>query len=491
MTQNGRGSRGGYSARQSARKRRKRARLIAFVSALVLVIVLAVVIGTTISRRMAKIRVENEVNAHADTFQEGVMVNGTPLTGYSREEAQALLDSHYEESLGAQIELVFEDKSWVFTPRDMGAAIDTAEQIETAWQYGRVGTMLERQAEIRQLIEEPVDLPVTLTYDRSALEALAAQIKSEIDKAPVSATMSIVEIGKFAYTDSSTGWNLDAGALVDQLEEMIREGQSGRVTLEPAVVEPEVSREQLEHSTLLLGECYTSLESSSNSRTSNVNLALSYFNFMQIEPGQKVSFNKVVGKRTEERGFNKAPEYSGTTIQTGIGGGVCQASTTVYGAVIRAGLEILERHKHTMTVGYVPGSQDAAVNDVDKDMRFRNTTENTLYVFAYVDSNKEMAVCKIFGQPIDPTVYIDIESNIIQSDIGGGGISYMDDTEGTRVWYVDDPPVLYKEGKKGMRSEAFRVYRDAVTGEGIRRQKRSTDYYMPEDDTYLRGVHER
>ena len=131
------------------------------------------------------------------------------------------------------------------------------------------------------------------------------------------------------------------------------------------------------------------------------------------------------------------------------------------------------------------------MNDSDKDMRFRNTTENTLYVFAYVDSNKELAVCKIFGQPIDPTVYIDVESVITQSDIGGGGISYMDDTEGKRVWFVDDPPVLYKEGKKGMRSEAYRVYRDAATGEEIRREKLSSDYYMPEDDTYLRGVHER
>ena len=491
MTRNGRNNRTGYSSMQYARKRKKRMRAVMFISAVALLIVLGIVAGVTISRRMSAIRLENEVNAHADTFQEGVMIEGVALTGYSKEEAQALLDSRYEASLGAEFELVFEDRSWRFTPLDMGAAIDTAAQVEAAWQYGRVGTMLERQAEIRALQAEPVNLDVTLTYDRSALEALAATIKSEIDKQPVSATMSIVEIGKFAYTDSSTGWNLDDKALVDRLERMIREGQSGKVELEPEVVEPEVSREQLEHSTLLLGECYTSLAASSASRTSNVNLALSYFNFMQIAPGKKVSFNRVVGKRTEQNGFNKAPEYAGTTIQTGIGGGVCQASTTVYGAVIRAGLEILERHKHTMTVGYVPGSQDAAVNDIDKDMRFRNTTENTLYVFAYVDSNKELAVCKIFGQPIDPSVYIDIESNIIQSDIGGGGISYMDDTEGTRVWYVDDPPVLYSEGKKGMRSEAFRVYRDVVTGEEIRREKLSADYYMPEDDTYLRGVHVR
>ena len=466
-------------------------RLIAIASALVLVIVLGIVIGVTISRRMSNIRLENEVNALKDTFQEGVSVDGVALTGYSLEEAQALLDEQYEKTLNSKIELTFEDKSWTVTAKELAVQTDAAAQVETAWQYGREGTMEERHAEIRALREKPVDLPVKLSYDASKLKTLTENIANEIEREPVSATMSIVEIGKFAYTDSSVGYHLDAKALQKRLDKMIRAGQSGKVELEPEVIEPEVSREQLEHSTVLLGECYTSLENSSPSRTSNVNLALSYFNFMQIEPGKKVSFNKVVGKRTELNGFGKAPEYAGTTIQTGIGGGVCQASTTVYGAVIRAGLEILERHKHTMTVGYVPGSQDAAVNDIDKDMRFRNTTANTLYVFAYVDTNKERAVCKIFGQPIDPTVYIDIESNILQSDIAGDGISYMDDEEGTRVWYVDDPPVLYKEGKKGMRSEAYRVYRDAATGEEIRREKLSSDYYMPEDDTYLRGVHPR
>jgi len=487
MTQRDRNNRGGYGARQNARQRKKRIRLI-----LILVAAAALVLaGFAIRRRVSDVRLEQEVNANQDTFQEGVTINGVALTGLSREEAKALLDERYEESLTSEIELTFGGESWHFTPRDMGARIDAEEQVEAAWQYGRTGTLLERRDEIRALREEPVDLTVTLTYDRSALLALAQSIKAEIDLEPVNATMQIVEVEKFTYTDSSIGYSLDADALVDQLEDMIRNGRSGKIELEPEVLEPEVSRADLEASTLLLGECITTLENSSSSRTSNVNLALSYFNFMSIGPGRRVSFNRVVGKRTEENGFKEAPEYAGTTIQTGIGGGTCQASTTIYGAVIRAGLEIVERYSHTMTVGYVPGSQDAAVNDNDKDLRFKNTTDSTIYIFAYVDARKNRAVCKIFGKPIDPNVYIDIESVVLQTDIVGRGISYMDDVEGRRVWYKDDPPVLYKVGKPGMRSEAYRVYYDLGTGAELRREKLSTDYYQPENDTYLRGVHDR
>ena len=332
---------------------------------------------------------------------------------------------------------------------------------------------------------------MSLTYDRDRLAALVYQIKEEIDLEPVSATMQIVEVEQFSYTDSSVGYNLDADRLIEELEDMICSGESGTVEIEPDIVEPEVSRAQLEASTVLLGECFTSLEGSTSARSSNVNLALSYFNFFTVEPGEKVSFNAVVGKRTEKNGFKRAPEYAGTTVIEGIGGGTCQASTTVYGAVIRAGLKILERHSHTMTVGYVPASQDAAVSDGDKDLRFQNTTESTLYMFAYVDKARNQAVCKIYGKPIDETVFIDIESVVLQADIVGNGITYVDDTEGTRVWYTDEPPVLLKEGKTGMRSEAYRVTRDLTTNAETSREKLSSDYYQPGNAIYLRGIHER
>ena len=490
MNQRGQKTKSGYGARQSARQRKKLRRLILTLAIAVAAVVLSLVIAIVVINAHTTRVLEEEVNAQADTFQEGVTIEGIALNGYSREEAQKLLDSRYEESLNAEITLTFEDKGWSFTPLDMGARINTADQVEAAWLYGRQGDLRERQAEIRDLKENPVDLSVTITCDRAALRRLAQSIKAEVDRLPVSATMQVVEVEKFSYTDSQVGYQLDAEELVEKLDEIIRSGVRGAVALEPEIIEPEVSREQLENATLLLGECYTTLKDSSSSRISNVNVALSAFNFKVIDAGKTVSFNRVVGKRTEENGFKQAPEYAGTTIQTGIGGGTCQASTTLYGALIRAGLQILERYPHTMTVGYVPGSQDAAVSD-DKDLRFKNTTEDKIYIFAYVDIRRNCAVCKVYGKPIDPGVTIDIESNVLQTDIGGGSIAYMDDVEGKRVWFKDDPPVLYKAGKPGMRSEAYRVYYDALTGEEVRREKLSADYYQPESDTYLRGIHER
>ena len=433
---------------------------------------------------------DNNIVSDVNTFHEGVSIGGMAVAGMTQDEARAALNERYKDAMNAEIVMTFGGQSWSLKPADIGASVDVDAQIGKAWQLGREGTPAEQKETISALKENPVDLDVTLSYDRAAIETLVASIKASIDRDPVNATMEIVEIAQFSYTDSSVGYRLDADKLVAQIETMIKEGRSGTIELEPEIVEPEISRESLENKTLLLGECTTTLATSGSKRTSNVNLALSYFNFMTVEPGETVSFNKVVGKRTEKNGFKRAPEYAGSTVIEGVGGGVCQASTTIYGAVIRAGLTVVERHQHTMTVGYVQPSQDAAVSDGDKNMRFKNNTESTLYIFAYVDRKKEEAVCKIFGQPVDPNTYIEIESVVLQTDISGKGVSYVKDEEGSHAWYTDEK-VLKKEGKPGMRSEAYRVVRSIATGEEISREKLSADSYQPENDTYWVGVHER
>ena len=112
-------------------------------------------------------------------------------------------------------------------------------------------------------------------------------------------------------------------------------------------------------------------DSSRSNRKTNVRVALSRFNGLKVDPGETVSFNAVALERTEANGYKEAIEYSEGESTTGIGGGTCQASTTLYGALLQAGVTIIERHNHSMTVGYVDPSMDAAVTDSgSKDLRW-------------------------------------------------------------------------------------------------------------------------
>lgn len=110
-------------------------------------------------------------------------------------------------------------------------------------------------------------------------------------------------------------------------------------------------------------------------RTDNLYMAAKYMNGMILAPGDVFSFNKATGPRTFERGYSMAPVVGGM----GIGGGVCQVATTIYNTALEAGMEIIERHPHSIQVGYVRPGRDATVTDY-VDFKFRNSTDKYIQI---------------------------------------------------------------------------------------------------------------
>ena len=132
----------------------------------------------------------------------------------------------------------------------------------------------------------------------------------------------------------------------------------------------------------------TSYSLSSNERKNNIKLASTSINNYFLEVGAEFSFNKVVGERTEKRGYKNAKIISQGKFIDGIGGGVCQVSTTLYNAVLLADLEITEWHPHSLPVSYVLPSFDAMVNSSTSDLRFINNTKNPIIINSFADNDK-------------------------------------------------------------------------------------------------------
>jgi len=136
-------------------------------------------------------------------------------------------------------------------------------------------------------------------------------------------------------------------------------------------IKPYMTKEILEKVTNVIGSYRTSIGGSSN-RVKNIRVAAKSINNTLVLPGETFSFNQVVGPRTEERGYKGAPVIMNGVIVTGIGGGVCQVSSTLYNAVQKADLEVVERYPHSKRVRYVPPGQDAAVAWNSLDFKFNN-----------------------------------------------------------------------------------------------------------------------
>ena len=130
----------------------------------------------------------------------------------------------------------------------------------------------------------------------------------------------------------------------------------------------------------LLGTFSTSLTSSNANRIKNVNSASNYIDGTVLYPGEEFSTHDVIAPFTAERGYAEAANYVNGEIVDGMGGGVCQVSTTLYNAVLRAELEVTERAPHSMTVSYVKLSEDAAIAGTWKDLKFRNSSQYPIYI---------------------------------------------------------------------------------------------------------------
>jgi vancomycin resistance protein YoaR len=122
----------------------------------------------------------------------------------------------------------------------------------------------------------------------------------------------------------------------------------------------------------ILGSCATLLIDNYD-RTKNIETALGRLQGLAIKPGQTFSFNGAVGRRTAWRGYLPAPVLFQDKKSIQIGGGICQVSSTLYNAALLSGLEVLERHRHSSPITYLPLGLDATVAYGYKDLKFKNT----------------------------------------------------------------------------------------------------------------------
>lgn len=441
--------------------------------AIAVVLVLMIVLGVKLVGRIS--------DASVERFVDNVFVNGVQLTGMTRDEGFNYMYELRDQWLNQTSTLTFGDRTWEFSPAQVNAQLSFDDQLEKAWSLGHVGSSADRRMIVQGLQQAPAEFTSNPTYDEAALDAFVASIADQVDEEPIDAEVTLTELKPVITRASVNGWKLDQDQLKANLVELIETGKTD-LNLPVNEVQPTVASEDMEMR--VIAKCETDVTFRGRPSRTNVRVALEHFNLFAVYPGDTISFNDVVGPRTEAAGFMKAPEYAGSNEEMGIGGGVCQASTTLYNAIIQAGMTIIERNRHTMTVSYVEPSQDAAVNYGKKDLVFRNETEHAIYI--YTNVTKELASVTIYGTR--PQYFNRLESVIVHEE-PSDRVGYQDDEEGKYVYYITDPPVLYKEGHGSCESEGWIVSYDWDSKQEVSRVQVNHDVYSPGVNVYWRGVH--
>ena len=311
----------------------------------------------------------------------------------------------------AQIAATVDEDGLTKTLEDIASKALT-EPVEPTWEIGtdtmtiyagKPGVNFDSAA-VEQVLDEKIRLMDFEPYEVSVELSETPQI--DIDKIaeqvigdPVSATVS-KEDGKTIIPEK-VGVQFD----VEEARTIIGDGSAESYEIPVTTTAAKVTAEKLEEVLFrdTLASCSTSLNEGNVPRTNNVRLASAAINGTILNPGEEFSYNNVVGERTTERGYQSAGAYSGNEIIDEVGGGVCQPSSTLYMAVLRADLEVTQRVNHSFTVAYTPLGEDATVSWGGPDFCFKNDTDYPIKILAE-QSNGQLTMTIVGTKTSDKTV---------------------------------------------------------------------------------------
>lgn len=353
---------------------------------------------------------------NSDEIMDGVEIGGVEVGGLTEEEAEAKIENHMDKLRNRQVTINIEEEELQTTAATLGYSCDAKDTVEKAYKLGKSGSFLSRFAALSKVEDEDKKLQIESTVDETILLSFVEENCTKYDVKAKNSKLKLVS-GKFKATKSRTGLELQVEDTVTVIRSALLKDISEKdldVTAVVKVTKAKYTKEQVEKCKDLLGSYSTSYATSTAARATNVRVAANYINGTVVYPGKTFSVIKTIKERTVENGYQSAAEYSSGKVVEGIGGGVCQVSTTLYNAVINAELEIVERSPHSMVVAYVDVSRDAAIAGDYKDFKFKNDTDVPIYIAATADGST--LSFRIYGEETRPTNRkIKFESEILET----------------------------------------------------------------------------
>lgn len=446
--------------------------------------------------------VNEAVEPYNNLFCNGVYVDGIHLGGMTPEQAMNSVQSQIKQRHDAwSVQLVYNGSVMAEINSDMlGFNVDPSEVLNQAWMQGHTGDNEQRYNDMLLLEQQPYRAYTARPDGNTqAIDTKLAEIKQSIDTPATDAAMVAFDPSQpypFVMTDEAYGKVLDTEPVKTRLYEMVSTLESGTIELVPARIEPNVRKADLMQHYMLRSSVYTPIDKhSTENRNMNIQRAFDFINGYVLQPGKSFSFNNVVGERTEANGFYPAIEYVYGEHVEGYGGGVCQASTTLYQAAVCAGLKIRKREPHSDSVSYTEYGKDATVYWVGKrkiDLVFENNTDEPIYIVAAVQQdpgNRKRLISKvsIYGQDMGDVRY-ELEAEVVETLPAPFNPVYVKDTSATYVVYKDQQESVSK-AKEGYVVNSYRVkYEGSVQTERVLLY---TDTYEPKPEKIYVGTKDR
>lgn len=281
---------------------------------------------------------------------------------------------------------------------------------------GKKGYIIQNENLKNMIIDNIVNLKKENTIEIPVTEAEPdtidiEKIRNEIYKEPKDAYYTKSPFTVYPHVNG-----VDINMSVEDAKKLLANSTEADIKIPLKITTPNITTSKIgtEAFPNLLATFSTKFSASNTNRTTNIKLATSKINGVVLMPGETFSYNQVVGKRTVSAGFKEAHIFANGQVLDGVGGGICQVSSTLYNSVLLSNLEIVERSNHSFNTGYVKLGTDATVSWGGPDFKFKNSRNYPIKIVGKV--NGGTVTIEIYGLKEENEYEVVIESQVLQKN---------------------------------------------------------------------------
>ncbi len=423
--------RGNEMQQKKKKRRRRNRRQERNIRILGMVLILALIVMGLI-----QVILKSYIKKHDDgKILQGVTIGGIDVSGLTEEEALQTVEIVVNQENSEAITFSLDDnRQFEVGMSELGVQAENLEDtVKQAAEYGKSGNAASAYKIMKKAKRGKLayDFPIQYTVENDTAKKALNESAQAVLQQPENASVTQDGSGNVQVVKEKDGEVLNTKKTIQNLKTYLnkdRDGKGGSVQAKVDIKAPEVTSDELDDITDLLGSCTTYYDADESGRAQNVESGANHLNGILLQPGEEQSADEAMRPYTEENGYAEAASFAGNTVVQTMGGGICQVSTTLYGALLYAELEIVERHPHSMLVSYAEPSMDAAIADDVMDLVFKNNLEYPIYIESVLQGGS--VTINIYGKETrDPNRTITYVSETTSSE----------QAEGTSYVASDDP----------------------------------------------------
>ena len=418
---------------------------------------------------------ESYANSNKSKIYNNIYIENIDMSGLTKEEAiDKLKESIY---CNKEINFLYDEHIYPLNFDFIELNYNIEDTVEKAFNIGRNKNIVDNtKIKINLKLGDKINFRLEPKYNNEKINDYIEILCSQINKEPVDATINI-EQDNIKVKDDVIGIKIYKDTLRETIIDKIDELDFNETSIPINIIKPKYTYENLSKINSVLGSYKTKFNLSNYNRSNNIYIATNKTNNILLNNNEEFSFNNIIGQRSEQAGFKEAPVIINGEMQSGLGGGICQVSSTIYNAVLYSGLEITEARNHSIPSSYIEKGRDATVSYGAVDLKFRNN-----YQYPILIQNK------VINDTIVTTIYgndrykreIDIVTELVET------IPNKTIVKKSSIMYNGEN-FIQEKGRSGYKIKTYRIYKNK-NGEISSKEYINESYYPPINKIIIKGT---